>query len=150
MLQHGKFVARSSVVRSALSRCCSTAEIGGRELDHLRSEGDINLSPRRREYTAKNIQPHPETVLYTANQRTPEQWQQVAILEEDAKHFLHQTLSTPCLNVLKRAEGIYIEDLQGKQYMDFHGNSVHQVGFGNPKVRTAPSPAATCCCPFSN
>jgi 4-aminobutyrate aminotransferase len=57
-----------------------------------------------------------------------------ALLEEDARYFLHQSLSTPCLNALRRAEGIYIEDLQGRRYMDFHGNSVHQVGFGNPGV----------------
>lgn len=31
-------------------------------------------------------------------------------------------------------EGIYIEDLQGRRYMDFHGNNVHQVGFANPDV----------------
>jgi len=36
--------------------------------------------------------------------------------------------------VLSRCDGIYIEDLQGRRYMDFHGNSVHQVGFGNPRV----------------
>ena len=32
---------------------------------------------------------------------------------------------------------IYIEDLQGRRYMDFHGNNVHQVGFGNPDVIAA-------------
>ena len=35
-----------------------------------------------------------------------------ALLEADAAHFLHQSLSTPCLNALRRADGIYIEDLQ--------------------------------------
>jgi len=34
-------------------------------------------------------------------------------------------------------EGIYIEDLQGRRYMDFHGNNVHQVGFANPNVIAA-------------
>lgn len=47
---------------------------------------------------------------------------------------LHQSLSTPCLNVLAGCDGIYLEDLQGNRYIDFHGNNVHQVGFGNPKV----------------
>jgi 4-aminobutyrate aminotransferase len=55
-------------------------------------------------------------------------------LEEDARYFLHQAVSTPCLNVLRRCQGIYIEDLQGRRFMDFHGNSVHQVGFGHPRV----------------
>jgi 4-aminobutyrate aminotransferase len=36
-----------------------------------------------------------------------------------------------------RCEGIYIEDLKGRRYMDFHGNNVHQVGFGNPDVLDA-------------
>jgi 4-aminobutyrate aminotransferase len=55
-------------------------------------------------------------------------------LDEDARYFLHQSLSTPCLNVLRQCDGIYIEDMQGRRYMDFHGNYVHQVGFGNPAV----------------
>src|SRR5439155_1195807 len=43
----------------------------------------------------------------------------------------------PCLNALARSDGIYLEDLEGRRYMDFHGNSVHQVGFGNPAVIAA-------------
>jgi len=35
---------------------------------------------------------------------------------------------------LQGCDGIYVEDLQGRRYMDFHGNNVHQVGFGNPRV----------------
>jgi 4-aminobutyrate aminotransferase len=35
---------------------------------------------------------------------------------------------------MARCEGIYVEDLEGRRYMDFHGNSVHQVGFANPVV----------------
>lgn len=49
-------------------------------------------------------------------------------LEEDARCFLHQSMSTPCLDVLTAADGIYIEDARGKGYMDFHGNNVHQLG----------------------
>jgi len=55
----------------------------------------------------------------------------------DARYFLKQSLSTPCLNALQGCEGIYIEDLQGRRYMDFHGNNVHQVGFSNPEVIAA-------------
>ena len=82
-------------------------------IDHLKSEGDINLSDRRQEFTARHIGPETK-----------------ALLEEDAKYFLHQTLSTPCLNALSKAEGLYVEDLEGRRYLDFHGNSVHQVGLG--------------------
>ena len=39
--------------------------------------------------------------------------------------------------MLRGADGIYLEDLQGRRYMDFHGNSVHQVGFANPAVVAA-------------
>ncbi len=84
------------------------------------SEGDVNLSARR------------------------DEWQQGALddetrelLADDARWFLHQSLSTPCLNALRHCEGIYIEDLQGRRYMDFHGNCVHQVGFANPEVIAA-------------
>lgn len=84
------------------------------------SEGDVNISPRRAQWEAASLD---------AETR--------ALLEEDARYFLRQSLSTPCLNALRRADGIYIEDLQGRRYMDFHGNSVHQVGFGNPAVVAA-------------
>ena len=82
-----------------------------------RAEGDINLSPRRRQWSAQHLD--------DATQ---------AILEEDAQLFLHQSLSTPCLNALQGSEGIYLEDTQGRKIMDFHGNSVHQVGHGHPRV----------------
>jgi len=38
---------------------------------------------------------------------------------------------------MRTCEGVYIEDLQGRRYMDFHGNNVHQVGFANPDVIAA-------------
>jgi len=56
------------------------------------------------------------------------------MLAEDEKLFLHQSLSTPCLNAIRASNGIYLEDLQGRKIMDFHGNSVHQVGHGHPRV----------------
>jgi 4-aminobutyrate aminotransferase len=85
-----------------------------------RSEGDINISPRRAKWQTANLDAETRSLL-----------------EEDAQYFLHQSLSTPCLNVLRSCEGIYIEDLQGRRYMDFHGNNVHQVGFSNPQVIAA-------------
>jgi 4-aminobutyrate aminotransferase len=77
----------------------------------------LNVSPRRKEWAARNIDAETQ------------KW-----LDEDARYFLHQSLSTPCLNVLSRCDGIYLEDLQGRRIMDFHGNSVHQVGFRNRRV----------------
>ena len=85
-----------------------------------RSEGDVNLSPRRSAWAEDHLDENTE-----------------AMLAEDAKYFLHQSLSTPCLNAIRASEGIYLEDVQGRKIMDFHGNSVHQVGHGHPRVIAA-------------
>ena len=85
-----------------------------------RLEGDSNLSPRRRAWT--------EGHLDAATR---------GLLAEDARHFLHQSLSSPCLDVVARAEGIWIEDLAGRRYMDFHGNSAHHIGYGHPRLIAA-------------
>ncbi len=55
-------------------------------------------------------------------------------IAEDADVFIHQALSTPVMNVLSRTEGAYIYDLNGKKYLDLHGNGVHNAGFSNPAV----------------
>ncbi|MBI5581565.1 MAG: aspartate aminotransferase family protein [Deltaproteobacteria bacterium] len=85
-----------------------------------KSEGDINISPRREQWQGAYL---------NADSR--------ALLEEDARYFLKQSLSTPCLNTMRACQGIFIEDTQGRRYMDFHGNNVHQVGFGNIDVIAA-------------
>ena len=82
----------------------------------LRQEGDVNFSEGREEWYK---QLDPQTL----------EW-----LNRDAAVFLHQSLSTPCLNVIESCEGIYLTDINGKRYMDFHGNSVHQVGYRNSYV----------------
>ena len=82
-----------------------------------RTEGDVNLSASRQAWYA--VIDHPETKQY---------------LDEDARYFLHQALSTPCLDVLASCEGIYLTDIAGKRYMDFHGNNVHQLGYDNRYV----------------
>lgn len=60
-----------------------------------------------------------------------------ALLARDADAFLHQALSSPCVSTIKRAEGIWIEDTAGRRYMDFHGNSVHHIGYGHPRLIAA-------------
>lgn len=57
-----------------------------------------------------------------------------SLIERDAAAFLHQSLSSPCLSTIAKAEGIWIEDVAGRRYMDFHGNSVHHIGYGHPKL----------------
>ena len=81
------------------------------------AEGDVNSSPRRRAWQDRNVD---------AGARQ--------LLDQDSRFFLHQSVSTPCLNVIKKAEGIWIQDNQGKRYMDFHGNNVHHIGYGHPKL----------------
>ncbi|MHA1528803.1 MAG: (R)-1-hydroxy-2-aminoethylphosphonate ammonia-lyase [Alphaproteobacteria bacterium] len=60
-----------------------------------------------------------------------------ALVERDADVFLHQSLSSPVLSAIARAEGIWIEDTSGRRYMDFHGNSVHHIGYGHPRLKAA-------------
>ena len=59
------------------------------------------------------------------------------LLDRDASAFLHQSLSSPCVSTIARAEGIWIEDTAGRRYMDFHGNSVHHIGYGHPRLIAA-------------
>ncbi|EGR1218558.1 TPA: aspartate aminotransferase family protein [Vibrio parahaemolyticus] len=84
---------------------------------HFRSEGDVNTTPARQAWNAS-----------MDDERTQ------ALLKRDSEVFLYQAMSTPCLDTLEAAEGIYIQDATGKKYMDFHGNNVHQLGYGHPHV----------------
>ena len=59
------------------------------------------------------------------------------ILDADARHFLHQSSSSPCLTVVRKAEGIWLEDTAGRRYMDFHGNGAHHIGYGHPRLVAA-------------
>ena len=95
----------------------STSASAGASASASASEGDTNLTPARRRWMEEAIDDE------TAR-----------ILAEDARWFLHQSLSTPCLDVIDRAEGIWLIDRSGRRIMDFHGNSVHQVGHGHPRV----------------
>ena len=76
--------------------------------------------PNRRKYWERNLSPEAR------------KW-----FDEDCRYFLHQSLSTPVLNVLSGAEGIYLRDLEGKPYIDMHGNGVHNAGFNHPAVVAA-------------
>ena len=85
----------------------------------LPAEGDSNRSLRRRAF-AERLPPPVRRLV-----------------EADAAHFLHQSLSTPCLSAVRRANGIWLEDTVGRRYMDFHGNSVHHIGHGHPRLIAA-------------
>ncbi|MFG1299134.1 aspartate aminotransferase family protein [Xanthobacter sp. V3C-3] len=83
------------------------------------SEGDVNTSPLRARWLAGR----------DADTR--------ALLDADADVFLHQSLSTPCLDAITGAEGPFLITRDGRRIFDFHGNSVHQLGHGHPAVVTA-------------
>ena len=83
----------------------------------MRSEGDVNLSLLRKQFVQRHLDA-----------------EALALIEDDARYFIHQSLSTPCLGVVDRAEGSHLIDTQGRRILDFHGNSVHQVGYGHPRV----------------
>jgi 4-aminobutyrate aminotransferase len=93
-------------------------------------EGDVNLSLRRNAWRA-GLGPAASELL-----------------TEDERWFLRQSLSTPCLDGLTSARGATLTDLDGRVIIDFHGNSVHQVGYGHPRVIAAIS-AAMAELPFS-
>src|SRR6185437_3568273 len=84
------------------------------------SEGDVNLSPGRASWADRHVDPTMRTIL-----------------DKDERYFLRQSLSTPCLAAIRKAEGIWIEDTAGRRYMDFHGNSVHHIGYGHPRLVAA-------------
>ncbi len=84
------------------------------------SESDTNLSPQRRAFAARHLDANAQKLL-----------------AEDERYFLRQSVSTPCLNAIARAEGIFLEDAGGRRVMDFHGNNVHHIGYGHPRLKRA-------------
>ena len=83
----------------------------------LVTEGDVNVSEERRKWNQEITDP-----------------QTLQILEDDSRYFLHQAMSSPCLDVLERCDGSGMTTLSGKHLLDFHGNNVHQLGYGNDYV----------------
>ena len=86
----------------------------------IHTEGESNTSHARKAWLQKSIGPR-----------------SAPLLKRDADAFLHQSLSSPCVSTIARAEGIWIEDMDGRRYMDFHGNSVHHIGYGHPRLVAA-------------
>jgi len=84
------------------------------------SESDTNQSPERHAWAASNLNGAAR-----------------ALLAADERYFLRQSVSTPCLNTVAKAEGIFLEDSAGRRYMDFHGNNVHHIGYGHPRLKRA-------------
>ncbi|MGH4137791.1 (R)-1-hydroxy-2-aminoethylphosphonate ammonia-lyase [Clostridium sp.] len=82
----------------------------------LNREGDVNFSLHREKW------------INDLDEKSKD------MLKADEYVFMKQAMSTPCMNVIVNAEGCYIEDMSGKKYLDFHGNSIHQIGYKNSYV----------------
>jgi (R)-1-hydroxy-2-aminoethylphosphonate ammonia-lyase len=86
----------------------------------VHTEGEANTSQARKDWHAKSIGP-----------------KSAPLIKRDSDAFLHQSLSSPCAATIAKAEGIWIEDHDGNRFMDFHGNSVHHIGYGHPRLIAA-------------
>ncbi len=84
------------------------------------TEGDTNFSDYRTKWQQENLSSHTRTELIN-----------------DEKYFLKQALSTPCLNTVIKNNGAYIIDGDGREILDFHGNSVHQLGYNHENLTNA-------------
>ena len=86
----------------------------------VHTEGESNTSAARANWLKRSIGPA-----------------SAPLLKRDSDAFLHQSLSSPCVSTIAQASGIWIEDMDGRKYMDFHGNSVHHIGYGHPRLIAA-------------
>jgi 4-aminobutyrate aminotransferase len=80
------------------------------------SESDTNVSGRRVAWNAAR----------SASDR--------ALIDRDANVYLRQAVSTPVLTSIARSEGPYLIGTDGTRYLDFHGNSAHQIGYQHPRL----------------
>ncbi|AUP80562.1 aspartate aminotransferase family protein [Flavivirga eckloniae] len=87
------------------------------ENHNRKTEGDINQTLARNTWMETQVDENTKSFL-----------------EEDARYFLHQSMSTPCLDVIKKSNQSSFFNLQGKPYLDFHGNNVHQVGYNQEEL----------------
>ena len=60
-----------------------------------------------------------------------------ALVARDAATFFRQRGSTPCLSALSAASGAWLVDADGRRYLDLHGNTVHHLGHGHPRLVAA-------------
>ncbi|MBV1897239.1 MAG: aspartate aminotransferase family protein [Rhodobacteraceae bacterium] len=86
----------------------------------VHTEGESNRSAARVAWNSNSIGP-----------------KSAPLIARDSDAFLHQSLSSPCAATIAKAEGIWIEDLDGNRFMDFHGNSVHHIGYAHPRLIAA-------------
>lgn len=59
------------------------------------------------------------------------------LIVRDAAAFFHQDGSTPCPFALASAKGVWLEDVEGRRFIDLHGNTAHHLGYGHPRLIAA-------------
>lgn len=59
------------------------------------------------------------------------------LITRDAAAFFHQESSSPCPFALKSAQGVWLEDMEGRRFIDLHGNTAHHLGYGHPRLIAA-------------
>jgi 4-aminobutyrate aminotransferase len=82
----------------------------------IQSESDTNETARRRRWNSE---------------RRPDD---AAVVARDAAVYLRQSVSTPVLASITGAHGSRLFGPGGRSWLDFHGNSAHQLGYGHPKL----------------
>ena len=80
-------------------------------------QGDLNLSGARTRHVQRTLTGESHDLV-----------------RRDADVFMHQALSTPVMNNISRARGASIFDTADREYLDMHGNGVHNAGFNHPRV----------------
>jgi len=59
------------------------------------------------------------------------------LIARDAAAFFHQESSSPCPFALRHAQGVWLEDTEGRRFIDLHGNTAHHLGYGHPRLIAA-------------
>ncbi|GLK74648.1 aminotransferase class III-fold pyridoxal phosphate-dependent enzyme [Ancylobacter dichloromethanicus] len=59
------------------------------------------------------------------------------LVARDAAAFFHQHGSSPCVSALRAAHGLWLEDMNGRRFIDLHGNTVHHIGHAHPEIVAA-------------
>jgi 4-aminobutyrate aminotransferase len=85
-------------------------------------EGDSNQTQARRHFRSTHHSDQTRTLL-----------------DRDEAAFVHQSLSTPCLNAVRGCDGPWLIDAEGRRILDLHGNGVHVLGFAHRQVVEAVS-----------
>ncbi|WP_420404033.1 aminotransferase class III-fold pyridoxal phosphate-dependent enzyme [Nisaea sp.] len=60
-----------------------------------------------------------------------------SISKRDADAFLHQTGSTPVAHAFTACRGAWAVDETGHRFLDFHGNTCHNIGYAHPRMVAA-------------